>query len=98
MPRTFTPCLSCLLCLSVDSLEAAETWQDLAWLVTADNPYIYCENTLSEQTRDVIEGELRLLENKGFLTTYEHDNDGWMIKILGFKPDSHLICVNNHFK
>lgn len=92
------PCLDCIVSLSIDNTDAAELWQDMAMQCTRDSPYVYLENTFHPNQIAVLQQDLRMLETRGYIVSYEHGRHGWMIRILGFKDGNPMICVRRHLK
>ena len=98
MKHCALPCIDCVVDLSMDNVDAAELWQDMAMRCTRESPYVYLENALHPNQIAVLQQDLRMMELRGYIVSYEHGKDGWMIRILGFRPGNPMICVHRHRK
>lgn len=89
MKQTYMPCIDCAYALQARHPDFELSWIWLAEGKTIDDPYILLI--------DVDQDDLyTVLEHMGFIVTHESEPGSYIVKLLGFREGSQLICVHRH--
>jgi len=89
MKQTYMPCIDCAYGLQAKHPLLENVWTHLTAGMTLDDPYIIIED-------DDLGSVYKTLEEMCFIVTHEESPGTFIIKILGFREGSQLICIHRH--
>jgi len=88
MKQTYMPCIDCAYGLQARHPSLENLWVWIAEGRTLEDPYLVVDPSVISEKYD-------LLEEMRFIVTHE-DPPNYIVKLLGFREGSQIICVHRH--